>query len=107
MLALYHLFSGASPGELAGVDGMMAAVAKLPAAKRVVLMGNKISPSNPVTKPDGTVVRTLWGELAWQLDGKEAFARVAKDDERATSPGTCCASFFASTGLASCSSTSG
>jgi predicted AAA+ superfamily ATPase len=88
MLALYHLFSGASPGELAGVDGVMAAkVAKLPTAKRVVLVGNKISPGNPVRKPDGTVVRTLWGELAWQLGGKKAFARVAKDDEKATSPG--------------------
>ncbi len=59
----------------------------LPTAKRVVLVGNKISPGNPVTKPDGTVVRTLWGELAWQLGGKKAFARVAADDEKATSPG--------------------
>ncbi|MDW8468099.1 MAG: Swt1 family HEPN domain-containing protein [Burkholderiales bacterium] len=89
MLALYHLFGGAAPGDLAGVDTVMAAagVARLPAARRVVLVGNKISPGNPVTKPDGTVVRTLWGELAWQLGGKEAYARIAKDDERATSPG--------------------
>ncbi len=89
MLALYHLFSGATPGELAGVDAVMAAakVTKLPTAKRVVLVGNKISPGNPVTKTDGTVVRTLWGELAYQLGGRKAFARVAKDDEHATSPG--------------------
>ena len=60
---------------------------ELAAARRVVLVGNKISPGNPVTKPDGTVVRTLWGELAWQLGGKKAFARVAADDEKATSPG--------------------
>lgn len=89
MLALYHLFSGANPGELAGVDTVMAAasVTKLPIARRVVLVGNKISPGNPVTKADGTVVRTLWGELAYQLGGKKAFARLAKDDEKATSPG--------------------
>ena len=55
--------------------------------KRVVLVGNKISPGNPVTKPDGTVVRTLWGELAWQLGGKKAFERIQADDEKATSPG--------------------
>jgi predicted AAA+ superfamily ATPase len=60
---------------------------KLPTAKLVVLVGNKISPGNPVTKKDGTEVRTLWGELAYQLGGKKAFARVAKDDEKATSPG--------------------
>ncbi len=41
-----------------------AGVKSLPKAKCVVLVGNKISPGNPVTKPDGTVVRTLWGELA-------------------------------------------
>src|SRR5262249_721476 len=34
-----------------------------------------------------TVVRTLWGELAWQLGGKKAFAKIQADDERATSPG--------------------
>ena len=110
MLALYHLFSGIAPHELAGIDAVMqeafpgstpgsagfqptpaakmaALPGTLPAVRRVVLVGNKISPGNPVVKPDGTVVRTLWGELAWQLGGKPAFARIQADDERATSPG--------------------
>ncbi len=89
MLALYHLLGGSAPGDLAGVDAVLAeaGVKTLPKAKRAVLVGNKISPGNPVTKADGTVVRTLWGELAWQLGGKKAFARIAKDDEKATSPG--------------------
>lgn len=89
MLALYHLFSGAAPGELLGIDDVMkeAGVTKLPTVKSVVLVGNRISPGNPVIKPDGTVIRTLWGEIAWQLGGKNAFDRVRADDERATSPG--------------------
>lgn len=89
MLALYHLLSGVAPGELAGIDGVLAeaGVKALPVARRVVLVGNKISPGNPVTKPDGTVIHTLWGELAYQLGGKAAFARLAADDERATNPG--------------------
>jgi predicted AAA+ superfamily ATPase len=89
MLALYHLFSGTPASDLPGADGVLevAGVAKLPKAKRVVLVGNKISPGNPVKKDDGTVVRTLWGELAWQLGGKKAYARVKADDEKATSPG--------------------
>ncbi len=89
MLALYHLFSGVKANELAGVDAVLAdaKMQSLPTAKRVVLVGNKISPGNPVSKPDGTVVRTLWGELAYQLGGKKAFARVKADDEKATSPG--------------------
>ena len=89
MLALYHLFSGAPPTSLAGIDEVLKSVdtARLPSVRRAVLVGNRVSPGNPVTKPDGTVVRTLWGELAWQLGGPEAFARVAADDEHATSPG--------------------
>ncbi|HNG34712.1 MAG TPA: Swt1 family HEPN domain-containing protein, partial [Blastocatellia bacterium] len=89
MLALYHLFSGAKPGELVGLETVLkeAETDKLPVVKRVVLVGNKLSPGNPSVKADGTVVRTLWGELAYQLGGKKAFARIEADDERATSPG--------------------
>jgi len=89
MLALYHLFSGSTLSELVGIDAVMqeAGATKLPTARRVVLVGNKISPGNPSTKADGTVVRTLWGEIAWQLGGEKAFARVKADDEKGTSPG--------------------
>jgi len=89
MLALYHLFSGIPPLELVGIDAIMkeAGERSLPAIKRVVLVGNRISPGNPVKKPDGTMIRTLWGEIAWQLGGKKAFTRMAADDQKATSPG--------------------
>ena len=89
MLALFHMFSGRASMELEGVPDMMEAAreTELAKANRVVFVGNKISPGNPVIKSDGTVVRTIWGELAWQLGGKKAFARVAADDENATNPG--------------------
>jgi len=89
MLALYHLFSGVHPTELSGIDTVLRQVnaGVLPTVKRVVLVGNKISPGNPSVKADGTVVRTLWGELAWQLGGRAAFERVRLDDEQATNPG--------------------
>lgn len=89
MLALYHLFSGYSHGELDGIESIMeeAGVTQIPAVRRVVIVGNKISPGNPSVKPDGTVVHTLWGELVWQLGGREAYERVRADDENATSPG--------------------
>src|SRR5262249_40467709 len=41
----------------------------------------------PHRKPDGTTVRTLWGEIAWQLGGKEGYRLVKEDDEHATNPG--------------------
>ena len=89
MLALYHLFSGFVPSELMDIDSVMrdAGLDQLPSVRRAVLVGNKISPGNPTAKPDGTLVHTLWGELAWQLGGLKAFNRVRADDEKATSPG--------------------
>lgn len=90
MLALYHLFSGkAKSSELLGIDNVLieSGIKTIPKAKRVVLVGNKISPGNPVVKSDGTIVRTLWGELAWQLGGKKAYERIKADDEKATNPG--------------------
>ena len=89
MLALFHLFSGIKPSKLPGVESVIEAmgVDKLPRVKRVVLVGTRISPGNPSRKEDGTEVRTLWGELAWQLGGRDAYERVRNDDEKATNPG--------------------
>jgi predicted AAA+ superfamily ATPase len=97
MLAMYHLFSGTPVNELAGVESLFegAGLGKVPAVHRVVLVGNRISPGNPAKKKDGTIVRTLWGELAWQLGyaaagmkgAKKAFELVRADDENATNPG--------------------
>ncbi len=100
MLALYHLFSGTAPTSLNGVDALMAEarVHGLPQVRRVVLVGNKISPARPDRKPDGTVVRTLWGELAWQLGGAAAYARIAADDKAGTSPGDALRDLFNSYG---------
>ena len=100
MLALYHLFSGTGLNELEGIDVILTDldISVLPTVNRVVLVGNKISPGNPVSKPDGTIVRTLWGELAWQLGGAEAYQLIANDDERATSPGDMLRHLFADYG---------
>ncbi len=89
MLALYHLFSGTETQAVPGLDKVLeeAGVNRVGQVRRVVLVGTQISPGSPVEKPDGTVVSTLWGELAYQLGGREAFGRLRADDERATNPG--------------------
>lgn len=90
LLALYHLFSGTAAGKLPGVEALLgdAGVPSIPGSvKRAVLVGHKISPGRIERKPDGTEVRTLWGELAWQLGGTDGYAMVAEDDQRATNPG--------------------
>ena len=89
MLALYHLFSGTPPSDLPGAEVLVKEVGvALPKnVRRAVFVGTQISPGKPHKKPDGTTVRTLWGEIAWQLGGKEGYKLVKEDDERATNPG--------------------
>ena len=89
MLALYHLFSGTPPADLPGAEELVKELnVTLPKnVRRAVFVGTQISPGKPHKKPDGTVVRTVWGEIAWQLGGKEGYKLVQEDDEKATNPG--------------------
>ncbi|MCZ2134305.1 MAG: DUF499 domain-containing protein [Burkholderiales bacterium] len=92
MLAVYHLVNrngGETPAsDLAGVPAILdaAGVTELPRARIAVLDGVKSSPNQPVVR-DGQSIRTLWGELAWQLGGAEGFKLVAEADASGTSPG--------------------
>jgi predicted AAA+ superfamily ATPase len=90
MLALFHIFGGAPVGSLVGVDAVMkkVGVSKVPKASRAVLVGTALSPGEVSTKPDGTKVHTIWGEMAWQLGGKAGYAIVAESDQRAAAPGS-------------------
>nr|BBH92994.1 hypothetical protein KTA_11930 [Thermogemmatispora argillosa] len=90
LLALYHLFSGYPASELVGVENLLQEVnlSSLPTVQRVVIVGHAISASEVQHKPDGCTIHTLWGELAWQLLGKNGYQRVAEADRRGVSPGS-------------------
>jgi predicted AAA+ superfamily ATPase len=89
MLALYHLFSGTPTSELPGSEQILkdAGCDVAPKVNRAIVVGTKVSPGNPSQKDDGTVVRTIWGEIAWQLGGKAGYEMIRADDENATNPG--------------------
>jgi predicted AAA+ superfamily ATPase len=95
MLALYHLFSGVRAGDLPGLEPVLkeagVAVPGHPQSgsrvQRAVLVGTKLSPGQPERKADGTVVRTMWGELAYQIAGRDGYELVRQADETATNPG--------------------
>lgn len=89
MLALYHASSGVSVADLPGIEGVLEAaeLKQPPKARRAVLVGTAISPAQPHKKADGTVVNTLWGELAHQLLGKDGYKLVADADKQGVSPG--------------------
>lgn len=89
MLAVYHLAKGeVSASDMPGIPSILnaAGVVEMPRARIAVLDGIRLSPNQPM-KRDGLAVRTLWGELAWQLGGAEGYAMVREADESGTSPG--------------------
>ncbi|WP_425309400.1 Swt1 family HEPN domain-containing protein [Ammonicoccus fulvus] len=91
MLALWHLAAGRSLGEFPQeVQDLLDSrgYADLPAhgVRRVALVGNHLAPSGRTTA-DGTRINTLWGELAWQLGGAEAYELVTDADRSGTAPG--------------------
>ena len=92
MLALYHLFSGTAAGEFPQELQELVAENDGPpleelGVRRVALVGTYLKAGSPVIKDDGTEIHTLWGELAWQLGGREAFDLIAADDRAGTNPG--------------------
>lgn len=105
MLALYHLFSGTPaskfPDEL---QRLVASTGSVDLAslqvKRVALVGTYLKAGSPSVKEDGTEVRTIWGELAWQLGGRAAFDLVSEDDAAGTNPGDAMRTLFQTYGPA-------
>jgi len=89
MLALHHLCSGQSLASLPGLDEVCSEVgiSSIPRSSRAVLVGTAFSPSKATTYPDGTVVNTLWGELAYQLGGPQGYALIASSDQQRVAPG--------------------
>lgn len=96
LIALFHLASGYPPASLPGVEQMLVEVGlgAPPAAKVAVLDGQKLQPGTVERKDDGTEVRTLWGELAWQLAGRDGYEVVADADRTSTNPGAALIELF-------------
>lgn len=87
MLSLWHVAAGLPVGEFPQATQELLGSAGYAGQKvnRVAIVGNHLSPSG--VEHDGTHVNTIWGELAWQLGGKDGYAMVAKSDQDRTPPG--------------------
>ena len=89
MLAVYHLATRqCALGDLSGIPALLdhAGVMDVPTAKVAVLDGAAHAPGQ-AWKQGKQAIRTLWGEMAWQLGGAEGFALVTDADANGTSPG--------------------
>ena len=88
LLAAYHLARYQGPlNELIGIPVLLDSLDldTLPQAHVVILDGAAHSPSQH-WKHGQRIIRTLWGELAWQLGGEEAFNWVWDADAAGTAP---------------------
>ncbi len=94
MLALYHLCQARQISDLPGMEPLFQSTGISQPPQNVniaVLVGNKLQPSGIL--PYGfdaakrPVIKTLWGELAWQLGGAEGYELVRQADETSTNPG--------------------
>jgi len=89
MLAVYHLATRTCPlGELVGISALLdqAGILDVPQSRIAVLDGTDLAPGQ-AWKHGKQTVKTLWGELAWQLGGDESFALLKEADANGTSPG--------------------
>ncbi len=89
MLAVYHLTTRkCALSQLPGIPALLdqAGLMDVPQARVAVLDGTAHAPGQP-WKRGKQAIKTLWGELAWQLGGSEAFALLKDADATGTSPG--------------------
>ncbi len=89
LTTLFHLARhGAAAKSWKGVDAILARaqVPAVPSAATAVFVGTEFD-AIAGRKGDGEPTRkTPWGEIAWQLGGEAAFAKVAQHDAQVISP---------------------
>ena len=89
LLAVYHLAKHTCPTErLQGVPALLdeAGITTLPPANIAVIDGTNLSPSQP-TERGALKIRTIWGQIAYQLLGAEGYEMVAPSDYSGSAPG--------------------
>ncbi len=90
LLALYHLIRHREAvhrrPEIASLLAKLG-MEQIPAARVSTVVGTDLSTVEPVVKPDGSRIYTLWGHLAYDLGGPEGYERMRRADESRIAPG--------------------
>ena len=86
MLALYHMFSGdLTLSEMPSGNDIKAAsgVDEIGSVNRAVIVGTAMSPARSHDR-DGLSINTLWGEIAYQIGGKDGYEMVKDEDQKSS-----------------------
>lgn len=86
LIALFHLVKHHADIEDADRTEILKAaeLEDVPRSRLAVLVGTQLDPNG--RKVDGLSLRTLWGELAYQLGGKDGYALLREADESGIAP---------------------
>jgi Predicted ATPase (AAA+ superfamily) len=90
LLALYHITKNYH--DLRFIDEVKTllesvGLEEIPETNVASIDGTHLDPLKGSVKPEGMNIKTLWGELAYQLGGAELYETVKEHDEKMVSPG--------------------
>jgi len=91
LLALYHLIRhGDQVAHLEPIMDLLgeASLSEMPEARLAALVGTALSTTEGRRTPEGLHIRTLWGEMAYQLGGPPLYQLIEASDQARVSPGT-------------------
>lgn len=89
LISLYHICKwGKQAGKTSYADELFKHTGKpnFDNAKIAVFTNTTNDAANGRTTSDGITINTIWGELAYQLGGKEAYEIIRKNDEQLIAP---------------------
>ncbi|MBO5760461.1 MAG: ATP-binding protein [Lentisphaeria bacterium] len=89
LLAVYHLASRkVSTDKLPGIPSLLdeAGITHLPTARIAVIDGTNLSPNQPMER-GALKIKTIWGQIAYQLLGAEGYDMVKDSDDSGSAPG--------------------
>ena len=89
LISLYHVVKDSRTfRDMAAASSILEPedMPKFDNARVAVFTQNTVSVVDGHQVDEGIVTHTLWGELAWQLDGRDGYERVRRADEQRIAP---------------------
>jgi predicted AAA+ superfamily ATPase len=88
LIALVHAVRGAGGAVIPQLAEFVdPAILPTGTVRIAALDGENADPANGLTLEPGLLARSLWGEMAYRLAGREGYERVRQSDERHIAPG--------------------
>ena len=91
LLALYHLIQNRSVAEkFSSVKELLQEnkLESIPQSRIATIVGTSMDVSNGRRTVENLNIKTVWGEIAYQLGGKDLFKKIEECDKKMVSPGT-------------------